>query len=109
MTMPAPTPTRAGQKGLQGRNDMLPAKLAPAPSPRRRFFNVLTWRHAKRAPYPPPPPHCYPSILYVPHLACGADLLVDKKLVDIGPLVAGHLHHVSPLRIAHDGAVAAKD
>lgn len=44
---------------------------------------------------------------YRTYLARNADLLVHKELVDVCPLVSGHLHDVSTLRIAHDCAVTA--
>lgn len=41
------------------------------------------------------------------YLARNADLLVDKELVDVRPLVSGHLHDVPALGIAHDRTVTA--
>lgn len=59
-----------------------------------------------RLPFLPPP---FPLSIqpYYTYLARNADLLVDQELVDVRPLVSGHLHDVPALRIAHDRTVTA--
>lgn len=44
-----------------------------------------------------------------PYLAWGTDLLIDEELVNVGPLVSRHLHHLTAVGIRHDSTVAADE